>query len=944
MPRTKLALGLTLALSAALAVPGVAVAKKKRNKKKAAPEPAPAAVENPPSMWKHVSTEPLLGDLSVERYTLTTNDLSLLLVIDDSAPTFSYHTYFDVGSGDERDGITGIAHLFEHMMFKKTDGYEDGHFSKVLEESGTPDLNAWTWLDITAYHASLPKEKLPLLAELEATRMDGLVIDEAQLNSEREVVINERRYRVDDDPEGLIDEQLWALAFTETNYHWSTIGWRKDLDAISVEDCNTFYADYYAPNNATLVLVGDLDRDATLALLEAQYKDIRASDLNRRPHGEEPEQTELRRKDMEVTAETEIFDMGIKVPPLAHEDTPALMLADAILSGGNSSRLERKLVDSGFASSFNVWLPPFQHEALFTISGTMREGKAADAALAIIQAELADLAANPVSQAELDRARNQLLSHLWNELEGNSGLAGFLGFNEVAAGSWTTGLSRLEAVRAVTPEDVQRVASTYLVPARTSVVVGTPKDSKPLSFKKKELPKPGAPAMPELPSVIDRPNEGAPPYQPGVVQERETGGWTRMMVYDPRVPKVWFRLVLPFGASVETPDQLGITNVVAELLLRGTQDREREVFEATLEGLGASLYAEVGADDVTLHGSVLSENWPKMATLLAEAIQFPAFDDDDLADLKEEVLADIVESRNNDRWLGYSFYEKGLYAGHPYAHPVLGTAKTLKSITTAAVKDHYRTWFSSQGAILALLGDFDAGAGSDLARIAGKLEANTPEREPALLPDGPTARRAHLVAKPDRSQLQMHFGQFTLRPDHEEYPLIWLGNEAFGGHGFGARMMAEIREKNGYSYGAYGSFSHEEQASTYTMWIFPAREQAEAALTLMLSLYEGFVADGLTADELAYAKGSILNSAAFYVDTPRKRLSYEVRKRTRGLDPLALLPAVEAATLEEVNAAVAAHFTPDALFGTVVAPKDFLPVLEGVLGEGTVEVVPYDAE
>jgi zinc protease len=931
-------------LSAAVAVPGAALAKKK-SKKRTDPEPAPVVEEAPPSMWKHESTEKLLGELSVERYTLTTNDLTLLLVIDPSSPTFSYHTYFDVGSGDEREGITGIAHLFEHLMFKKTDGYADGHFSKVLEEAGTPDLNAWTWLDITAYHASLSKDKLALLAGLEATRMDGLVLDEGQLNSEREVVINERRYRVDDDPEGLIDEQLWALAFEKTNYHWPTIGWRKDLDAITVEDCNTFYKDYYAPNNATLVLVGDLDRDEVLATLEANYKDIPASSLNRRPHGEEPAQAAPRRSDMEVTAESELFTLGIKVPAFGHADTPALMLVDALLSGGNSSRLERKLVDGGWVSSFSVFVPPFQHEALFGISGSMREGKAADAALKIIENELADLRTNPVSQDELDRARNQLLSHLWNELEGNSGLAGFLGFNEVAAGHWNTGLARLEAVRSVTPEDVQRVAQTWLLPERSSAVVGRPKGKKLLTYSSKKLPKPGVGAAAELPSVMGRPNEGPPPYTIGAVQEKETGGWTRLMMYDPRVPKVWFRVVLPFGASVESDATLGITNIVAELLLRGTAERTREEFEATLEGLGASMAATVSADDVTLSGSVLSENWPQLATLLAEALEFPAFDADDLADLVEEVQADLVEARNNDRWLGWSFFEKELFKGHPYSRPVLGTSKSLARIDVAAVKDHYRKWFGSRNAVLALLGDFDAGAGSDLARIAGKL-IGTPPDDQAVgeLPPPPTGRHVHLVAKPDRSQLQMHFGHYTLRADAADYPLLWLGSEAFGGGGFGARLMAEIREKNGYSYGAYGSFSHDRDASTYSMWIFPAMEQAEAALNLMLELYDRFVADGLTADELAYAKGAILNSAAFYIDTPRKRLGYEVTKRTRGLDPLALLPAVEAATLEQVNAAVAAGFTPGDIFGTVVAPKEFLPVLEKVVGEGTVTVVPYDKE
>ena len=933
-----------LALAVLIGLPVTADAKKKRKKKKATEEPAPVVEETPPSMWKHVSTEDFLGELKVERYTLTTNDLTLLLVVDPSSPTFSYHTYFDVGSGDEEDGITGIAHLFEHMMFKRTDAYDDAHFSKTLEAAGTPDLNAWTWMDITAYHASLAKEYLPVLAELEATRMDGLIIDEAQLNAEREVVINERRYRVDDDPEGQIDEQLWALAFTETRYHWPTIGWRKDLDTISVEQCNAFYKDYYAPNNATIVLVGDLDRDTTLALLESHYKDISASKLNRRDHGVEPEQTEARRKDMDVAAETEVFTLGYKVPAISHADTPALMLADAILSAGNSARLQRKLVDAGWASSFSLWLPPFQHEALFTLAGTMRTGKAADAALQIIRNELADLRETPVTQGELDRARNQLLSHMWNEFEGNSGLAGFIGFNEVASGGWQNGLQRIEAVRAVTPEDIQRVAQTYLVDTRSSAVVGHPKDGKKPSFRAKDLPKPGVGDLLALPSVIGRPDEGPPPYAAGSVNERETGGWHRLMVYDPTVPKVRFRIVLPFGAAVEDDAQLGITNLTAELVLRGTQDRSREVFEQTLEGLGASVSATIDQDTVTFSGSVLSENWPKVASLLSESFQFPRFDAEDFADLVDEVEADLVEARNDDRYLGYRFYEKGLFAGHPYARPVLGTEKTLQSLKVEDLKDWYSTWFSSRGAIVALLGDFDAGAGGDLAKVVGKFPANAPEWEAPELPAEPEARAVHLVAKPDRTQVQMHMGHFTLPSTSEKYPAIWLANEAYGGHGFGARMMSEIREKNGYSYGAYGSFVHDLQASTYTMWIFPAVDQAKDALTLLLSLYEDFAANGLSADELTYARSAILNSAAFYTDTPRRRLNYEVRKRLTGHDPLAHLDAVKAATLDEVNAAAATWFTPDAFFGTVVAPKDFAPTLTEIFGEGVVEVVPYDAE
>ena len=943
-------------LAAALLLPGSALAKKNKKKKgKAATVEEPTPEEKPPSMFEHVSSTPFVGALTLERYRLSTNQLDVLLIPDDSADTIAYHTYFDVGSGDEVPGKTGLAHLFEHMMFKRTDKYDDKHFSRTIEEAGGPDLNAWTWLDITAYHVSLPKDKLPLIVDLEATRMDGLQIGEDELKAEIEVVRNERRYRVDNSPEGAMDERLWSTGFTTNRYSWPTIGWDADIQGYTVEDCLAFYKSYYAPNNATIVLAGSFDTAEALALIEAAYGGIPASDLQRLDHGDEPEQTEARHVVMEQPIEVEMFNLGYKVPALTHGDAPALAVLDAILTAGDSSRLQRRLVDTGVAASVGAWLPPFQHEALYSFSGTLRSGQAAQTAMAVVRDEVRDLRENLVGEEELTRARNQVLSMSYGELLTNSGRAGLAGFYEVAAGDWQVGLQRIEGYRAVTAEDIQRVASTWMLDERSTSVLAHPKGKKPKTHKGKL---PAAPSSVEaLLPVVDRPLEGEPPWPLGEVSAAEKLGWTRLLVPDPTVPMVWFRFVLPNGSSRDPEGKEGLANLTGELLMRGSQDRSRDVFERTLEGLGASIGAGVGSDSITLSGSVLSENWPKVATLISEALQFPRFAQADFDDLVEEVKADLVEARNSDRGLGRRFFAEGLYAGHPYSRPVLGTTKSLDNITREDVLGFYRDWFASQGAIAALLGDFDGGAGSDLSKIMGKLEGNRTDPELRTDPAAPEGRTLWLIDKPERTQVQMHLGHLYLRPEGPDYAAAWVANEAFGGYGFGTRMMSEIREARGWSYGAYAPWNHFRDFSSWNMWVFPATADALPALRLMLEMMESFAAEGITAAELQYARNSILNSAAFYLDTPAKRLSYEVRKRRTGYDPISILPLVEEVTLEMANAAAASTYHPADLFGTIVGtataevPGDeegstttLLKALRALVGEDGVEVVPFDRE
>src|ERR1700728_2677663 len=195
------------------------------------------------------------GDARLRRYELD-NGLKVLLLADRSAPTCAYFTWYNVGSRHEKPGKTGLAHLFEHLMFNETESLRAGTFDKKLEENGA-ESNAATWVDWTYYHESVPKDRLPLVIKLESDRMHNLILRDAQVTSEKEVVANERRYRVDDDVEGAASELLYKTAFTRHPYQWPTIGWMEDIQAFTPEDCDAFYKTYYAPNNAVVVVVGD---------------------------------------------------------------------------------------------------------------------------------------------------------------------------------------------------------------------------------------------------------------------------------------------------------------------------------------------------------------------------------------------------------------------------------------------------------------------------------------------------------------------------------------------------------------------------------------------------------------------------------------------------------------------------------------------------------------
>ncbi len=420
-----------------------------------------------------VEAHPFGGGAPVQRFRLS-NGLEVLVLVDREAPVFSYQTWFAVGSRHERPGKTGLAHLFEHLMFNETEKLPYGVFDRKLEEAGA-ESNAATWVDWTYYYENLPREALGLATELESERMARLVLQEPQVAREKEVVMNERRMRVDDDVDGSVSELLYSTVFREHGYSWPTIGWMQDIEGFTTADCAEFYRAYYAPNNATLVVVGDVDVPALLSLVVERYGALSASARPREDVRPEPPQTEERRVEVHKPTETERLVVAYRGPALGDQDHAALSVVNDVLFAGRGSRLYGALVQRGeLAIDCRGWVSTFRDPGLYEISVTARPDVTAEALLEVLDRELAEIVASPPTDDELARVKAKMELGALSGLQTVAGKAEQIGFWSVVTGDPSDAFRRLSAVRRLTPDDLLRAARRYLTPSSRTVILVRP--------------------------------------------------------------------------------------------------------------------------------------------------------------------------------------------------------------------------------------------------------------------------------------------------------------------------------------------------------------------------------------------------------------------------------------------------------------------------------------
>jgi zinc protease len=422
------------------------------------------------------TARPLTGVLDLDRVRAHTlpNGLRVRLLPDASAPTVSYYTFFQVGSRNERLGLTGISHLFEHMMFNGAAKYGPKEFDRVLESRGGHS-NAYTSNDVTAYYEDFAGDALETVIDLESDRMRSLRLTSDSLEQEREVVKEERRLRTENSIFGLMEEQLESLVFLAHPYRWPVIGWMDDIERISRDECEAFFRTYYAPNNAAVYAVGDLDVDRTLGLLERHYGDIPSGPRPAPvPPGEPPQRGE-RRAMVRYPAQAPALLAGWRGPAARSPDSAALDVLQVCLAVGESSRLRKRLVhDEEAAVSVSISWGWRIDPGVFLAFAELAPGVSTDRAERILWEELDRAAVKGVSGAEVRRAQALLRSSVLHEVATHHGVAHALGQAEALLGDWREAGRALEHYAAVGPKDVRRVAAEYLDASKRSVVVLEP--------------------------------------------------------------------------------------------------------------------------------------------------------------------------------------------------------------------------------------------------------------------------------------------------------------------------------------------------------------------------------------------------------------------------------------------------------------------------------------
>ncbi len=405
------------------------------------------------------------------------NGLKVVMVEDHTVPNVCFSIAFHVGSRNERPGITGISHLFEHMMFNGSKKYKPTEFDKILEAGGGYS-NAYTSNDITFYFEEFNPELLDKVLDMEADRMRSLKMDTANLEQERGIVKEERRVSTDNNVQSKMFEDLYAAAFMAHPYGNPVVGWMRDLDNINLQDARDYFRTYYAPNNATVFIVGAFDAKTLVPKLEKLFGSIARQPSPRPVVNAEPEQQGERRIKLHKVAELPAVGIAYKSASVTSPDFQALNLLATVLSRGQSSRLFKKLVyDLQIVTDVGASVDELIDPGLFSFYAQMQPGKTTDEAEKEIYDIIEDIIENGITAEELQKAKNTAQADYVNQFKTNVGVAGRLGYYEVIHGDYKKSFDVIGRMESVTLDDIKRVARHYLQERKRTVITLIPEDA-----------------------------------------------------------------------------------------------------------------------------------------------------------------------------------------------------------------------------------------------------------------------------------------------------------------------------------------------------------------------------------------------------------------------------------------------------------------------------------
>ena len=846
--------------------------------------------------------------IDYEKYELE-NGLNVVLHQDKSDPIVSVAIQYGVGSNREKKGRTGFAHLFEHMLFQESENVPQDQFFKTIQDVGGT-LNGGTWQDGTVYYEVVPNNALETVLWLESDRMGFLIntVTESAFANQQEVVQNEKRQRVDNNPYGhtswVIDKNLFPDGHP---YSWQVIGELEDLQNATVEDVKEFYDKFYGPNNATLVIAGDFEEGNAKELVEKYFGEIKKR--------QEVEPLDIQNVTLEETKRLYHEDNFATAPQLNMvwptveqytDDAYALDFLGEILSDGKKAPLYRVLVeDMELASQPYAWNGSDQIAGKFRISVTANSGVDLDSVETGITKAFALFEEEGVKESDIERIKAGLETDFYNGISSVLGKSFQLAQYDVFTGDPGFIEDDIENIKAVTPADVMRVYDKYIKGKPFILTSFVPKGQVELIAENSEKAEvveeeitenveteivDADVAIEKTPSKFDRsvaPEMGETPklnipesWTANLPNEMEVYG-----IVQDELPLVNFSLVIDGGHLLDDLSKNGVANLMSDIMMEGTATKTPLELEEAIDRLGASIRMYTTDESLVLRGNTLARNFDATMALVQEILLQPRWDEKEFARIKTSTINGIKRSDANPNVIANRVYNKMLYGeNHPLAQPTSGTVTSVEAITIQDLKEYYAKYISPSVSRFHVVGDVSESEA--LAALEG-LKENWEAKE-VTIPEFPIKNdrdkaSLYFVDVPNAKQSVINIGYIAMpRTDKDFYPAEVM-NYKLGGS-FSGNVNLVLREEKGYTYGARSGFSGTKIPGTFTASSSVRTNTTGESVSIFKDEIAKYKA-GISEEDLAFTKNALIKSNARRFETQGSLLGMLQERSAYDLDP-----------------------------------------------------------
>jgi zinc protease len=832
------------------------------------------------------------GKLSVEfeKYELE-NGLDVILHQDKSDPIVSLAIQYGVGSNREKTGRTGFAHLFEHMLFQESENIPQDQFFKRIQDAGGT-LNGGTWKDGTIYYEIVPNNALETILWMESDRMGFLIntVTESAFYNQQEVVQNEKRQRVDNNPYGhtgwVIDKNIYPEGHP---YNWQVIGELEDLQNATVEDVKEFYDKFYGPNNATLVLAGDFDSAEAKTLIEKYFGEIKR---RQEVTPMKPQRTVLNEskrlfhEDNFATAPQ--LNMVWPTVEQYTADAYALDFLGEILSQGKNAPLYKVLVKERDLTSRTTAYGNAQELAgEFQIVITANNGKSLKDVESGIYDAFAMFEKEGATDRDIERIKAGLETQFYNGISSVLGKSFQLAQYNVFAGDPAFIEKDIENIKSVTKEDVMRVYNTYIKGKPFVMTSFVPKGQLELIADNSTL----APVVEEeikenvekkvedansevakTPSNFDRsiePAQGDTPKLniPSSWKTSLSNGMKVSGIEQNEIPTVNFSLVIEGGHLLDDPSKNGVANLMTDIMMEGTAAKTPQELEEEIELLGASISMSTSNESITIRGNTLVRNFDKTMKLVEEILLQPRWDEEEFALIKTMTSNQIKRLEANPNAVARNVFNKILYGeDHIFSLPTSGTEASVAAITIDDLKEYYNKFFSPSVSSFQIVGKIDQ---RTAMRSLKGLESNWAAKD-VTIPEFPIVNdrdktSLYFVDIPDAKQSVINIGYIGMpRTDADFYP-VEVMNYKLGGS-FSGNVNLILREEKGYTYGARTGFSGSKVPGKFTASSSVRTNTTGESVQIFKDQIAAYK-DGISEEDLTFTKNALIKSNARRFET-----------------------------------------------------------------------------